>query len=183
MMDAQTISDRLEKAVAYLTKELQGIRTGRATPSIVEGLLVEYYGTPTPLIQLATINAPEPKLLVIEAWDPTVIPSIEKSIRQSTLGLSPAVDGQRIRLSFPPLTEERRQELVKIAKQKMESARVTVRGIRDEAMRELRQAEKNGELSEDALAQEEKEIQKRVDAVNAELEGLLEEKQKEILSV
>lgn len=177
------LTEQFQKAIDFFQKELASLRTGRATPALVEHIRVDYYGTLTPLQQLATITAPEPRMILIEAWDASVVSSIEKAILQSDLGFNPAVDGQRIRVPLPQLTEERRQELVKLAKQKAEAARVSVRAIREERIKELKREEKEGTRSEDEIALEQKELQKLVEKQNATIEQSLKQKEEEIVRI
>lgn len=172
-----------DKALSHYQHQLAGIRTGRATPSLLEDLHANYYGTPTPLNQLATITAPEPGLLHVQVWDATALPEVEKSIRSSHLGLNPVVDGQLIRVPLPQLTEERRQELIKLAKQRAEAARVSIRSVREEAMKKIKDEETGGDLSEDQAEVSRKALQKSVDAANEEIHSLLEHKQAEILKI
>src|SRR5512140_2924138 len=155
--------ERMDGAVEALKRELNGIRTGRAHPSLIETLAVDYYGAATPLKQLGTINAPEPRMLTIQVWDRGALKAIEKAIQGSDLGLNPAIDGQLIRLPFPPLTEQRRKDLVKLVHNKVEEARVAVRNVRRHAHDELRKAEKDGEVSQDDLKRHEEELQKMTD--------------------
>lgn len=182
-MQKKSIQQDFSKCIQFLERELAGIRTGRAKPSLVEAIPVEYYGTATPLVQLATISAPEPRLLVIEAWDASVIPNVEKALRQSDLGLNPAVDGLRIRLPIPPLSEERRLEMVKIVKHKAETARISVRNTREEFLKQIKRDEKAGALSEDGADLQRKELQKLTDGANSQIDEIVSAKEKEILTV
>jgi ribosome recycling factor len=172
-----------QKALDHFQRELAGLRTGRASPSLLEGLRAEYYGTQTPLNQLATITAPEPMLLQLQVWDASAIQEVEKAIRSSHLGLNPVVDSQLIRVPLPKLTEERRQELVKLAKQKAEAARISVRTIREEAMKVIKEQALEGTLSEDSAEQARKVLQKSVDRANTDIQSLLEKKEAEILTI
>ena len=180
---AKNIEEQFQKVIEFFRKELAGLRTGRAAPALVEHIRVDYYGTLTPLQQLATVTAPEPRQILIEAWDASVVPNIEKAILQSDLGLNPAVDGQRVRIPLPQLTEERRQELVKLAKQKAEAARVSIRAIREERNKELRRAEKDGKQSEDDIAMEQKELQRLVEKQNTTIEEVLKKKEEDIVRI
>lgn len=173
-------SSIFQSTLDHYLHELQQIRTGRASPSILEDLKAEYYGTMTPVKELASISAPEPMMLVLQVWDAQAVQGIEKAIRGSTLGLNPAVEGQLIRVPFPSLTAERRDELAKVAKQKAEGAKISVRSIREEHLKDVRQREQDGTLSEDQAEIERKDLQKAVDAVNALIHAQLEQKQKEI---
>lgn len=174
---------RMRKAVEALVHELATVRTGRASPGIVEHLRVEYYGTPTPLNQLATITAPDARLLVIQPYDRTSIGAIEKAILKSDLGLTPSNDGTVIRLAIPPLTEERRRELVKHVRKRVEEARVAVRNIRRDVHEHLRRQEHEHEISQDELHRAETELQKLTDEQIEEIDRIGEEKEKELLTV
>ena len=154
---------RMKGAIRALEDDLAAIRTGRASPALVEKLNVDYYGTHTPLLQLATISAPEPRLLALRPFDPTTIKAIEKAILASDLGLTPNSDGKMIRLNIPPLTEERRHELVRLVKNRSEEARVSVRNVRRDAQNDIREFEKEKIISEDDLKRGEDELQKLTD--------------------
>ncbi|MBF8281736.1 MAG: ribosome recycling factor [Chloroflexi bacterium RBG_16_63_12] len=155
--------ERMKGAITALEQNLATIRTGRASPALVERLMVEYYGTPTPLQQLATISAPEPRLLTIKPFDPSSLKDIERGILASDLGLTPSNDGKLIRLNIPPLTEERRKELIKVVHHRLEEARVAVRNIRRAAHDDLREFEKEKVISEDDLRRGETDLQKLTD--------------------
>lgn len=174
--------DRMDGAVTALKRELGGIRTGRAHPSLVESLEVDYYGAATPLKQLGTIMAPEARLLTIQVWDRGAVKAIEKAIQASDLGLNPAVDGQMIRLPFPPLTEQRRKELVKLVHHKAEEARVAVRNVRRHAHDDLRRAVREG-ASEDSIKRHEVELQKITDQHIVRLDAEARKKEEELLEV
>jgi ribosome recycling factor len=154
---------RMQSAITTLEADLAGIRTGRASPSLVERLPVEYYGTPTPLMQLASISAPEPRNLLIKPFDPTTLKNIERAIQVSDLGLTPNNDGKQIRLNLPALTEERRHELVKVVHHRLEESRVAVRNVRRDLHNELREYEKEKMISKDDLLRGEDELQKATD--------------------
>ena len=171
------------KTVEVLTKEFATLRAGRATPSLLEKIMVQYYGTPTPINQLANISAPEARLLVVQPWDKTVLPDLEKAILKSDLGITPASDGNVIRLAIPQLTQERRTELVKVIKKKAEEGRVAVRNIRRDANDTLKSQQKNGEISEDEQRRLQDEVQKLTDKYIKEVDGLLAAKEKEIMTV
>jgi ribosome recycling factor len=175
--------DRMGKAVEALRKELATIRTGRAHPGLIEHLRVDYYGAPTPLNQLATINVPEPRLLTIQPWDQQSLGAIEKAILKSDLGLNPSNDGVIIRLVIPQLTEERRKELVKVVHKKVEEGRVAVRNVRRDRHDELRRLQREKEISEDAQYLAQEELQKLTDGFIQEVEGVGEEKEAELLAV
>jgi len=175
--------DRMGKAVEALRKELVTIRTGRAHPGLIEHLRVDYYGAPTPLNQLATINVPEPRLLTIQPWDHQSLGAIEKAILKSDLGLNPSNDGNIIRLVIPQLTEERRKELAKVVRKKVEEGRVAVRNVRRERHDELRRLQREKDISEDAQYVAQEELQKLTDDFIKEIERVGEEKEAELLAV
>jgi ribosome recycling factor len=175
--------ERMDKVVAAFQRELATLRAGRATPTLLDRIEVNYYDTPTPLIQLAGITAPEPRLLVIQPWDKSSIGNIEKAILKSDLGLTPINDGNVIRLAVPQLTEERRRELVKHVRKKAEESRISIRNIRREANENLKQLEKAGDISEDEWRRSQDEIQDLTDEKIAEIDQLLQVKEKEILEV
>jgi len=178
--DAQ---EKMAKAVAHLQGEFRAIRTGRATPALVEHLKVEYYGTEVPMQQVAGFNVPEARLLVITPYDKSALKGIERAIQNSDLGINPSNDGSVVRLSFPPLTEERRRDFVKIAKHKGEEARVAVRNIRRAARHDLEALEKDGDISSDELERAEKELEKVTHDYVAEIDRMLHHKEQELLEV
>jgi len=175
--------EHMKKSVVALGHEFATVRTGRATGAIFEKLQVEYYGTPTPLLQIAGVSSPEPQLLVISPYDRTAIKEIERAILASDLGLNPSNDGQVIRVPFPPLTEERRKELVKLCRHYAEEARVAVRNIRRDSNERLKRAEKEAEISQDDLHRAEVETQKLTDAHIREIDEALKRKEAEIMEV
>jgi ribosome recycling factor len=175
--------EKMRKAVAHLQDEFAGIRTGRATPGLVEKLKVDYYGTEVPLQQLAGFSVPEPRMLVISPYDKTAMKAIEKAIQASDLGINPSNDGQVVRLTFPALTEDRRRELVKVVKHRAEEGRVAVRNIRRQARHDLEGLERDGELSQDELDRAEKELEKRTHDVVDEIDQMLHHKEQELLEV
>lgn len=175
--------DRMEKAVEALRDDLRAIRTGRASPALVERITVDYYGTPTPLNQLATISAPEPRLLTIRPWDAAALPAIEKAILRSDLGLTPNNDGKIIRLAIPRLNEERRKELVKVVSRRVEEARVAVRNVRRSAIDDLRELEEEKLISEDDLHKGRDKVQELTDEYIARIDEMGKMKEKEILEV
>jgi len=177
------LEEELSKIISYLKSELSAVRTGRAHASLVEDLEVLAYGQKMLLKELASITVPEPQLIVIEPWDKSIIQDIEKAFRNSKLGLSPAVDEQIIRVPVPPLSEERRQEFVKLVKQKVEEARQKVRDARQEAIEEIRRQEKDKEISEDEKFRLQKEVQREVDECNQEIQEIGEAKESEILRI
>ena len=175
--------DKMAKAITHLKEEFSAVRTGRASSSLVEKLLVDYYGSPTPLQQLAGFGVPEPRVLVITPYDKGSMKAIEKAIQSSDLGITPGNDGTVIRLVFPALTEERRKDLVKVVKQRAEDAKVAVRNIRRQARHELEGLEKDGDLSRDELERAEKELEGFTHKVVADIDELLHHKEQELLAV
>ena len=175
--------DRMAKAVEALRRELATVRTGRANPALVDHLKVDYYGTPTPLKQLASVMVPEARLLTIQPWDKGSLTAIEKAIQKSDLGLNPTNDGSLIRLAIPPLTEERRRELVRMVHKKVEEGRVAIRNIRRDAHSMLRDLLHDKEISEDQEHNAQEELQKVTDRVIAEADGVGQEKEEELLEV
>ncbi len=175
--------DRMKGAMTVLENDLAAIRTGRASPALIERLLVIYYDTPTPLQQLATISAPEPRLLTIKPFDPGSLKDIERAIQASELGLTPNNDGKIIRLNIPPLTEERRRDLVKVVNHRLEESRVSVRNIRRSAHEDLREFEKEKMISEDDLKRGEADLQKLTDKYVEKVDELGTRKEAEIKEV
>jgi ribosome recycling factor len=185
-MIEETIKDaehRMQSAVGALDRELDTVRTGRARPALVEGLKVEYYGTPTPLNQMAAINAPEPRLITIQPWDKTQLGTIEKAILKSDLGLTPTNDGNIIRLVIPALTEDRRKELVKVVHKKVEDGRVAVRNVRRDSLEHLRKAQHDKEISDDDERRAQDRLQKLTDRFVAEIDKHGQTKEQELLEV
>jgi len=175
--------ERMKGAVQALEEDLAGIRTGRASPALVERLHVEYYGNPTPLIQLATISVPEPRQLLIRPFDASSLKAIERAIQASDLGLNPNNDGKIIRLFLPPLTEERRRDLVKVVHSRAEEARIAIRNIRRDSIKDLREYEQEKLISEDDQERGEEELQKITDKFIEEVNSVSGRKEKEILEV
>jgi len=175
--------EKMGKSVEALKSELAGIRTGRATPALVEHIRVEYAGAPTPLKQIAGISAPEARLLVIQPWDRTSISAIDKAILKSELGLRPSSDGNLIRINIPPLTEERRQELIKVVRKRAEEGRVAIRNRRREAVEDLRQLEKNKEISQDEHTRALDQLQKLTDTFIAQADQTGRDKEAELAEV
>jgi ribosome recycling factor len=175
--------ERMHKAVLHLQEEFSAVRTGRATPALVDKLKVDYYGTEVPLQQIAGFSVPEPRVLVISPYDKSAIKGIEKAIQSSDLGINPGNDGTLIRLSFPQLTEDRRKELVKVVKQRAEDGRVAVRNVRRDVRKELETQERDGELSRDALDRIEKDLEKVTHEAIAEIDSMLVHKEHELLEV
>lgn len=182
-MSAQELKAKLERTVERLRAEIVSLRTGRATSALVENIEVDYYGTKTPLQALASISVPEPKQLVIQPWDKNALQPIEKAIRDSEVGLNPAVDKDLIRLTIPELTEERRRELLKVLGRHVEDVRIQVRREREEALKEIDRKEKAKIISEDDKFRQRNEIQKAVDDTNKKIEDIAASKEKEIMSV
>ncbi len=172
---------RMKKAVEATESELAKIRTGKASPAILDTIRVEYYGNNVPIKQVASISAPEPRLIVIQPWEKRMLSEIEKAIMKSDLGLNPVNDGTVIRVPFPPLTEERRRDLVKLVHKLGEEGRVAVRNIRRDANEKLKKAEKNHEISEDDLHRGQKEIQELTDEYIEKIDKVIQAKEKEIL--
>ncbi|MCG8483087.1 MAG: ribosome recycling factor [Clostridia bacterium] len=177
------LNEKMRKTVDVLVDNLKGVRAGRANPSLLDKVLVDYYGSPTPLMQLANISAPEPRLLLIQPFDPSAITDIEKAITQSELGINPANDGKVIRLAVPQLTEERRKELTKLVKKMGEEAKVALRNERRHANDDLKKLEKNGELTQDDLKAALEEVQNMINKQVQEVDGIISSKEKEILEV
>jgi ribosome recycling factor len=179
----QDAEKKMKGAISVLHEELAAIRTGRATPALLNRITVDYYGTQTPMSQLAQFSVPEPRMLVIQPYDKAAIPAMERAIQQSDLGLTPSNDGNVIRLAFPPLTEERRRDLVKIVKERGEDGRVAVRNVRRHHKEELEKLEREHAISEDELRRAEKELQKLTDQHVAEVDQVLSAKEKELSEV
>ena len=175
--------ERMNAAIASLKEDLAAIRTGRASPALVEKLSVEYYGQPTPLIQLASISVPEPRQLLIRPFDPGSIKDIERAVQTSDLGLTPNSDGKVIRLNLPPLTEERRRDLVKVVHGRVEEAHVSVRNVRRDAIKDLRDFKEEKVISEDDLKRGEEETQKLTDEIIGEIDTMGKNKEKEVMEV
>jgi ribosome recycling factor len=174
---------RMKGAIQSLEDDLAGIRTGRASPALVERLMVEYYNTLTPLVQLASISVPEPRSLMIRPFDASSLKAIERAIRTSDLGLTPNNDGKSIRLNLPPLTEERRRDLVKLVHHRLEDARVAVRNVRRDSIKDLKEYEQEKLISKDDRERGEEQIQKLTDKYVAEVNNVGERKENEILEV
>jgi len=175
--------DKMAKAVEHLRDEFSRVRTGRATPALVEKMRVDYYGSEVPLQQLAGFTVPEPRVLVIQPYDKGAMAAIEKAIQQSDLGINPSNDGQVVRLVFPELTADRRKDLVKVVKHQAEEGKVAIRNLRRHARQELEALEKGGEISRDELERIEKDLEKATHDVVAEVDQLLSHKEHELLEV
>jgi len=176
-------SEKMEKSVAAMLNEFSNIRAGRANPQLLNRVMVDYYGTPTPVTKIGNIAVPEPRILTISLWDASMMKAVEKAILSSDLGLNPSNDGKVIRLVFPELTQERRQELVKMVAKKAEEAKVAVRSIRRDANDKLKKDQKASVITEDDLKLNEKNIQDLTDKTIKKIDDLLKEKQKEITEI
>ncbi|MBX3457996.1 MAG: ribosome recycling factor [Candidatus Paracaedibacteraceae bacterium] len=174
---------RMDGAVDVLNRELSGLRTGRASVNLLDAVKVDAYGSPTPINQVGNVNVPEPRMLTVQVWDNGMIKAVEKAIREAGLGLNPSVDGQLVRVPLPPLTEERRQELTKIAAKYAEEARISVRNVRRDAMEALKKSEKDGDISEDEHRRLSDEVQKVTDTHIKKIDENLASKQKDIMQV
>ena len=174
---------RMQKALEHLREELAGVRTGRANPALLEGVKVEAYGTKMDLRDLASINTPEPRLLVIQVWDAGNVPAIEKAIRESGIGLNPVTENNLIRVPIPPLSEERRREMIKLVGEKSENARVSIRQIRREVLEEIDKAEKKKKISEDDKFRFHEQVQKITDEFSNQIDTTVKAKEKELLEV
>jgi ribosome recycling factor len=186
MTTEETLHDAEQKmrgAVSFAQEELSSLRTGRANPKLLDRVTVDYYGTQVPLNQLASFSVPEPRLLVIQPFDRNAAAAMEKAIMSSDLGLTPSNDGNVIRLSFPPLTEERRKDLTKLARDRAEEGRVSVRNVRRHAKEQLEKMEHDHAISEDDLRRAEKELQRLTDQYVGEMDRILEHKEKELMEV
>ncbi len=175
--------EHMQKSVEALKKDLASLRAGRATPALLDKITVDYYGTPSPLNQVANISVPEARLLVIQPWDKKMIGDIEKAIQKSDLGINPTNDGTVIRLAVPQLTEERRKELVKLAKKKAEESRVAIRNLRRDTNEQIKSLEKKSEISEDEMHNSQDQCQKLTDKYIKEVDKVFAEKEKEIMTV
>ncbi|TAN40541.1 MAG: ribosome recycling factor [Nitrospirae bacterium] len=177
------LNDRMNSAIDALKKEFASVRTGRASLALLDGMAIDYYGTMTPLQQLANLSVPEPRQIAIQPWEQKIIPDIERAIMKSDLGLTPMNDGKIIRINIPTLTEERRKQLVKVVRKRAEESKIGIRNIRRDANDELKKLEKAEHLSEDDAKKEHDEIQKITDAFVKKVDEVLEHKEKEIMEV
>lgn len=175
--------EKMNKTISVFEENLSEIRAGRANPAILNKISVDYYGVSTPINQVAGISVPEPRMILIQPWDVNLVKEIEKAILKSDIGINPNNDGKSIRLNFPELNEERRKELVKDIRKLAEEAKIAIRSIRRDAIDEAKQLEKNSEITEDELKSEEDQIQKLTDRKIEEIDKLLENKEKEIMSI
>jgi ribosome recycling factor len=177
------IEDKMNGAIDVLKKDFGAIRTGRASLALLDGLQVEYYGTPTPLQQVASLSVPESTTIQIQPWEQKIMADIERAIQKSDMGLTPTNDGKVIRINIPPLTEERRKDLVKVVKKRAEEGRIAIRNIRRDGNEKLKSLEKNKELSEDDLKKSLDEVQKITDTFIGKVDEVLQHKEKEIMEV
>ena len=177
------VSSHMDSAIEHLKRELGGLRTGRASLTLLDNVRVDYYGTPTPLKQVASLAVPESRLITIQPWEPPLIKEIEKAILASGLGLTPSNDGKLVRIPLPPLTEERRKELIKICKKHGEEIKVQIRAIRHKRNDELKKMEKDSSITEDELRKSESEVQKMTDQYVQNVDQILNKKEEEILEV
>ena len=177
------MKEKMNKTLSVLKENLNGVRAGRANPSILDKISIDYYGTPTPINQLANISIPEARVIVIQPWESSVLKDIEREIQKSDIGINPSNDGKVIRLVFPPLTEERRKELTKVARKYGEDAKIAIRSIRRDAIEKMKAAKKRSEITEDDLKVAEKEIQEITDKFIADIDSIVKKKEEEILEV
>ncbi len=186
-MDYETIlleaAEKMDQCVEHFQGELRGVRSGRASPGLVDGIKVDYYGAQTPLGQMAQISVPEPRLIVIKPFDASQVQEVAKAIQASDLGVNPSVDGKLIRINLPPLSEERRKQLVGLVKEKAEAARVSVRNVRRDANKHADQAQKDGGLTEDDLRKLKEEIQEQTKEHEGKIDKILESKIEELMAV
>ena len=178
-----TAEEKMQKSCAAYERDMMGLRAGRANPQLLDRILVDYYGTMTPINQIGNISSPEPRLLVIAPWEAKMIPQVEKAIQKSDLGLNPSNDGKIIRLVFPELNEERRRDLTKIASKGAEETKVAIRNIRRDAVDQIKKMKKNSEITEDDQKDAEEEIQKMTDKAIKEVDAIYAKKEKEIMEV
>ncbi|MBR0411502.1 MAG: ribosome recycling factor [Eubacterium sp.] len=176
-------TEKMQKSIDNLEREYNSIRAGRANPHVLDRIRVDYYGTPTPVQQVGNVTVPEPRLITIQPWEPSLLKAIEKAILQSDIGINPSNDGRMIRLVFPELTEERRKELVKDVKKKGEGAKVAIRNIRRDANEFLKKANKANEITEDELKEQQTKVQKETDMYVKKVDEAIDKKSKEILTV
>ena len=182
-MDFKHIEEKMDKTISILQENFAEVRAGRANPAILNKIKVDYYGTPTPINQVAGISVPEARLIVIQPWDASLLKEIEKEILKAEIGINPNNDGKVIRLAFPELNEERRKEIVKDIKKMAEESKVSIRSVRREGIDEAKKMQKDSEITEDELKSAEDQIQKLTDSKIAEIDKVLAEKEKEVMSV
>ncbi len=183
VFDLADVKRRMQASIAVLKQELGGLRTGRASPSLVEPIQVEAYGSHMPMNQVATVSVPEPRLISIQVWDNSMVKSVEKAIRDSNLGLNPSTEGTTVRVRIPELNQERRQELAKVAHKYAEAARVAIRHVRRDGLDHLKKLQKDGNESEDEIKRHETDVQKATDQAITDVDQSLGQKEKEIMSV
>ena len=176
-------TDKMNKTISVMKQEYNSLRAGRANPQALDRIMVDYYGSPTPINQMGNISVPEPRMLIIALWDTKMIPAVEKAIQKSDLGINPANDGKVIRLIFPELTQERRKELAKVIRKKAEESKVAVRSIRRDAMEDIKKQKKDNLLTEDDQKKLEEKVQKLTDDKVKEIDTIAQAKEKEIMSV
>ena len=179
----ETAKEKMGKTIAVLVKELSSLRAGRANAQVLDRILVDYYGTPTPVKQVGNISSPEPRLLTITPYDPSMLNPVEKAIQKSDLGINPSNDGKCIRLVFPELTEERRKDLVKVVRKKGEDSKVAIRSIRRDAIEQIKKQKKDGEMTEDDQKKLEEQAQKLTDSTIKDIDKIVADKEKEIMEV
>ncbi|MCR5207215.1 MAG: ribosome recycling factor [Eubacterium sp.] len=175
--------ERMEKCLDSLDRDYQTVRAGRANPKVLNNITVDYYGTPTPLIQMAAVSSPEPRLLVVQPWDPSTLKEIEKAINVSDIGINPQNDGKVIRLNFPQLTEEHRKQLVKDVAKRAEEAKVAIRNVRRDSMDDIKKLKKNNEITEDDQKDGEKKLQDITDKYIKQVDEMAKAKEDEVLSI
>ena len=178
-----TAKDKMRKSCEVYERDMMGLRAGRANPKLLDRIMVDYYGTPTPIPQIGNISSPEPRLLVIAPWEAKLIPQIEKAIQKSDLGLNPSNDGKIIRLVFPELNEERRRDLTKVASKGAEDTKVAIRSIRRDAIEQIKKLKKNSEITEDDQRDAEEDMQKLTDKAVKDVDEIFAKKEKEIMEV
>ena len=183
MADLKLFEEKMQKSISVLEADLATLRAGRANPAVLNKITVEYYGAVTPLPQIGNISVPDPRTILIQPWDGSILGEVEKAILKSDLGLTPTNDGKAIRLSFPPLTEERRKEIAKVIRTKCEDSKVAIRSIRRDAMDSFKKAQKNAEITEDDLKSIEKDIQKLTDNFIKDIDTIMANKEKEIMEL
>ena len=178
-----TAREKMQKSCAAYERDMMGLRAGRANPKLLDRIMVDYYGTPTPIPQIGNISSPEPRLLVIAPWEAKLIPQVEKAIQKSDLGLNPSNDGKIIRLVFPELNEDRRRDLTKVASKGAEETKIAIRNIRRDAVEQIKKMKKNSEITEDDQKDAEEEIQKMTDKAIKDVDAIYAKKEKEIMEV
>lgn len=183
MADLKIYEEKMGKSISVLESDLATLRAGRANPAVLNKISVEYYGTQTPLPQIGNVSVPDPRTILIQPWDASILGEVEKAILKSDLGITPTNDGKAIRLSFPPLTEERRKEIAKVIRTKCEDSKVAIRSIRRDAMESFKTAKKNSEITEDDLKGIEKDIQKLTDNYIKDIDTIMAKKEKEIMEL